>query len=174
MNILCQRSKAVSRDKSYRAAALSLCLAAPLTSLAESGTVDFLSSGVTTVSNVPMGATTVTSRNGIGTVTVTKSSGGPFTQDASATQQCVSFSKKTASTFDLEAHCNIVFSPQDSLSFIFKRKVGDVVEGSSGSGVQQILNGTGRFAGVSGECTYKTQTLTANWVVTHSICKWSN
>jgi hypothetical protein len=85
----------------------------------------------------------------------------------------VSFSKKTASTFDLEADSSIVFSPQDSLSFIFKRKVGDIVEGASGTGVQQILNGTGRFAGISGECTYKTQVLSGNWVVTHSACKWA-
>jgi hypothetical protein len=136
--------------------------------------VDFLGASVATVSNVPIGATTVTARSASGTVTVTKSSGGPFAQDASAIQQCVSFSKKTASTFDLEADCSIVFSPQDSLSFIFKRKVGDIVEGASGTGVQQILNGTGRFAGISGECTYKTQVLSGNWVVTHSACKWSN
>jgi hypothetical protein len=67
----------------------------------------------------------------------------------------------------------MAFSPQDSLTLTFKRKSGDVVAGSSGQGMEQIGNGTGRFAGISGDCSYTVNMLADGWSVTLSQCKWS-
>jgi hypothetical protein len=153
---------------------LAMCLLAPVASRAESGTVDLLLSGVATLSSAKIGDTIVTARGSNGTVTTIKSSGdGPFVEGASATVQCATFSKKSSATFELEGYCAATFSAQDSISLLFKRKTGDVVEGSSGDGVQQFANGTGRFAGITGECKYGVNNLAANWNVTLSKCRWN-
>lgn len=96
-------------------ASVAFCLIAPVSSHAESGTIDVLISTVSVSTSIPMGEATVTSRSGTGTITFTRSSGGPFADGASGAAQFASFSKKTATGFDLEADGLATFSADDTL-----------------------------------------------------------
>jgi hypothetical protein len=150
-----------------------LVLVLPTLAYAESGTAEFLLSGVSTVNSVQMGDTTVTSRGTTGTITTIKSSGGPFPESASGTVQCASFATKSASSFELEADCVGTFPSGETLSLLFKRRTGDVVAGSSGEGTLQIAGAVGQFAGVGGQCKYRVENLPGNWNVTLTKCQWS-
>jgi hypothetical protein len=149
------------------------CLAAPSITHAESGTAELLFSGVSTLSSVQMGDTTVTSSATSGTITTIRSSGGPFAEGVSGTVQCARFSRKSPSGFELEADCVGTFATGATLSFLFKRKSGDVVAGSKGEGTLQIAGIAGAFAGVTGECKYRVENFPGNWNVTLSNCQWS-
>jgi hypothetical protein len=141
---------------------------------AENGTVDVLISTVSVVTSVPMGDTTVTARSGTGTLTFIRSSGAPFVDGASGTAQFASFSKKTPSGFELEADGLATFSSADSLLLLFKRRSGNLAAGTSGEGTLQLSGGTGRYAGINGQCKYKVENLSSNWQVTIAKCQWSN
>lgn len=156
------------------AVAAACCLFAPMSSYAESGTTDIIVVSVSTVASVQMGDTTVTARGGNGTVTFIRSSGGPFVEGLSGSTQYASFSKKTPTGFELEADGVATFSAGDTLLLVFKRKSGDLAPGTSGEGVLNLSGGTGRFAGVSGQCKYKVENLTGNWNVTIAKCTWQN
>ena len=139
---------------------------------AESGTVDIVLAAVSNVYAVQMADTTVTARGGNGTVTFVRSSGAPFVEGASATVQYASFSKKTPSGFELEADGVATFSSEDTLLLLFKRQSGDLAAGTSGEGTLHLTGGSGRFAGVNGQCTYKVDNLPGNWNVTIAKCEW--
>jgi hypothetical protein len=143
----------------------------PLSSGADTGNVDIIISALSTPSVVQMEGTTVTARGGTGTITFVHSSGEPFTEGASAAVQFASFSKKTASGFELEADGAATFESGDILNLLFKRKTGDLAPGTSGEGLLQLLAGSGRFAGIKGECTYKVVNLQHNWGVTIAKCR---
>ncbi len=74
---------------------------------------------------------------------------------------------------DLEAPCTITDASGDRWFTISKRNVGGVEEGSGGVGTMELLNGIGRFAGITGSCTYTTEYLADNWLVTDMTCEWS-
>lgn len=150
-----------------------LCSIASVPGHAESGTVEIVLSAISTVSAVQMGDTTVTARGGSGTVTFARSSGGPFVEGASGTVQYASFSKKTATGFELEADGVATFASNDTLELLFKRRSGDLAAGTSGEGVLHLTGGAGRFAGLSGECKYKVENLPGNWNVTIAKCQWT-
>jgi len=152
---------------------VSLCLMAPISSRAESGTVEVLLSGVRSLSTVVMGDTTVTAGGASGTITNVRSSGSPFVEGVSGSGQCVNFAKKSPAGFDLEANGAATFSQNDTIMFMFRRKSGDLAAGSSGEGVEQIAGGTGIFAGMSGQCKYKVDNFPGNWNVTISKCQWN-
>ena len=98
-------------------------MAVPLTSHAEGGAVDNVLSAISTVYAVQMG-TAITARGGNRTVTFIRSSGGPFVEGASGTVQYASFSKKTATGFELKADSVATFSSNDTLQLLFKRRSG--------------------------------------------------
>jgi hypothetical protein len=155
------------------AAAVAVSLLFSVASHAESGTVEVLVATVSVLTSVPMGDTTITARSGSGTITFTRSSGGPFVEGASGTAQFASFSKKTPTAFELEADGLATFSSEDTLQLLFKRRTGDLAAGSSGEGTLQFVGGAGRFAGVNGQCKYKVDNLSGNWQVTTGKCQWS-
>jgi hypothetical protein len=140
---------------------------------ADKGTVDLVLAAVSNVYSVQMDDTTVTARGGNGTVTFVHSSGAPFVEGASATVQYASFSKKTPSGFELEADAVATFASGDTLLLVFKRQSGDLAAGTSGEGTLWMPGGSGRFAGVSGQCTYKVDNLPGNWNVTVAKCEWN-
>ncbi len=49
----------------------------------------------------------------------------------------------------------------------------EVTRRASGVGSVELLGGTGRFAGVTGSCTYESTSLAQDRVVTMSDCTWS-
>ena len=99
-----------------------VCAVYGLSSGADTGNVDIIISALSTPSVVQMEGTTVTARGGTGTITFVHSSGEPFTEGASAAVQFASFSKKTASGFELEADGAATFESGDILNLLFKRK----------------------------------------------------
>ena len=156
------------------AGSAAICLLCTVPSYADNGTVDMVLSALSTVSSVQMGEATVTARGGNGTITFVKSSGGPFVEGASANVQFASFSKKTPTGFELEADGLVTFVSQDTLQLLFKRRSGDLAAGTTGEGTLQFTGGTGRFAGVTGQCKYKVENLSGNWGVTIAKCSWQN
>ena len=152
---------------------VALYLIAPMSSYAESGTMDFLASFVANYAKSEFGDTTVTGGGSSGTITVTKSSGGPFVEGTSGLIQCIVFAKKSPAGMDLEADCPATFSSDDTILYVSKRRSGDVVAGSSGEGTTQIIGGTGKFAGMTGQCKYKVDYLAGNRVVSINKCQWN-
>jgi hypothetical protein len=120
---------------------------------------------------VQMEDTTVTARGGNGTATLLHSSGGPFVDEVAATVQFASFSKKTISGLELEAHGVATFSAEDTL-LLFERRSGDRAVGVSSEGSFELTSGTGRFNGVSGHCNYKIDDDSGDWNFTLAKCQW--
>ncbi len=155
------------------ASSIAVSVAFPAASYAENGTVDVLVSTVSVLTSIPMGDTIVTARSGNGTITFIRSSGSPFVEGASGAAQFASFSKKSPSAFELEADGLATFSSEDTLQLLFRRRTGELAAGTSGEGTLQFLGGTGRFAGINGECKYKVDNLSGNWQVTAGKCRWT-
>jgi hypothetical protein len=89
-----------------------------------------------------------------GPSTITKSSGGPFVEGESGTRVCVVFAKETSAGVQLEAPCVLTDKSGDKLYMLAIRGVGDVSAGGGGAGTQQIMGGTGKYAGMSGSCNH--------------------
>ena len=154
------------------AGAVAVAVLLPVTSRAESGTVEILLSSVSIPSTVQMGDTAITVRSGTGTITVTKSSGDPFLEGLSGPAQYASYSKKSPTGFDLESDGLATFAPDDTLQLLFRRKSGDLAAGTTGEGVLTFPGGTGRFARISGQCKNTVTNLANNWNVTTAKCRW--
>ena len=107
-----------------------------------------------------------------GVAVVVESSGGPWIVDAKGRRTCVMFGRRGAEGLDLEAPCTVTDASGDQWFTISKRNVGDVEEGGGGVGRMELLNGTGKFTGITGSCTYATEYLKDNWLVTDITCEW--
>jgi len=151
------------------AAALLVCAAA---AYADSGTYESIVSLVPQYKSMEHGDGTVTGGSSAGTSTILKSSGAPFTEGASSAFECVIFAKKTAAGMDLEAPCASTDASGDKVFSVARRKVGDVSEGGGGQGTTQITGGTGRYAGLTGSCSYRVDYLPGNRLVSMSKCRW--
>jgi len=148
-----------------------LCSLASVPGRAESGTVDLVLTTTAKTFVVEMGESTVTASGGNGSLKITRSSGRSFVEGASATVQYVSFSKTQPSGLELEADAIATFSEEDTLLLLFQRRSDD--PGTSGEGNMQFIGGTGRFAGVSGQCRYKMDKVPGNANVTVARCQWA-
>ena len=137
---------------------------------AENGTVDLVLTTTAKAFAVEMGESTVTASGGNGTLKITRSSGRSFVEGASATVQYVSFSKTQPSGLELEADGVATFSEEDTLLLLFQRRSDD--PGTSGEGNMQFAGGTGRFAGISGQCRYKMDRVSDGANVTVAKCQW--
>jgi len=107
-----------------------------------------------------------------GTATIIDSSGGPFVKGTSSAQECIVFSKKSDAGMDLVAPCTSSDSSGDKVFYLAKRTVGDVNQGGGGTGKSEIVGGTGKYAGLTGSCTFKVDYLAANRLVGISKCQW--
>jgi hypothetical protein len=144
-------------------------LLASLPGQAASGTVDIILSAVSHAYPVQMGDTTVTASGGSGTLTFVRSSGRPFVEGSSAPVLFASFSKDTPSGLELEADGVATFSPDDTLLLLFERRSDS--PGAAGEGNLRLMGGTGRFAGVDGQCKYKADNQPQAWNLVAS-CQW--
>ena len=147
-----------------------LCCLVSVPGHAEGGTVDLVLSTTSTEHVVQMGESTVTASGGNGKLAFRHSSGRPFDEGASATVQWAGFSKTMPSGLEREVDGVATFSPEDSLLLVFQRRSDD--PGTSGEGNLQFTGGTGRFAGISGECRYKMDHLPDNRDITVAKCQW--
>ncbi len=107
-----------------------------------------------------------------GTMTVIESSGGPFVAGANIVSDCVVFSRSHAGGLDLDAPCLFGDAADGMLYTYAVRKQGTVAVGG-GEGTWELLGGTGRYAGITGSCSYQAEYLEGDRVVVHSDCSWS-
>jgi hypothetical protein len=139
---------------------------------ADSGTYESIISLVPQYKSMEHGNGTVTGGSSTGTSTVVKSSGAPFKEGESSAFECVVLAKKTPAGMDLEAPCASTDASGDKVFSIARRREGDVTEGGGGAGTSQIVGGTGRYAGMTGNCTFRVDYLPGNRLVSVSKCRW--
>ncbi len=107
-----------------------------------------------------------------GTSTVLQSSGAPFVEGSVSAAACIVYSRKTEAGIDLEAPCTSTDADGDSLFLVSRRKAGDIQDGGGGAGHSEIVGGTGKYAGISGSCTYDAKYLPNNHSTTIRRCDW--
>lgn len=137
---------------------------------AASGTVDLVLDARAKNYAVQMGESTVTASAGHGTLTFSHSSGGQFADGESAAVEYVGFSRTTPSGLEREADGVATFAADDTLLLVFRRGADD--PGTSGEGNLQFTGGTGRFAGIGGQCRYRTEHMADDRDVTVARCQW--
>ena len=139
---------------------------------ADSGSYESVTSLTTDYARSEQGEVTITGGSSTGTQTIIKSSGGLFREGSSTLFGCIVYAKKSPAGLDLEASCNSTDSSGDKLFSLAKRKIGDVTPGGGWTGMTTIQGGTGKYAGVTGTCSYKIDVLSANRLVTLAKCQW--
>ena len=150
-------------------AAALFCLAT-VPSHAASGTVDLVISTTSRAYVVQMGESTVTATEGSGKLTFVNSTGNSFPEGANATVRIVGFSKTQPSGLELEADGVATFNEEDTLLLLFQRRAEDL--GTSGEGNLELAGGTGRYAGVGGQCRYKTDSQSDEASIMTAKCQW--
>ena len=138
----------------------------------KSGTYEFVSSFVTDYTVVEQSEQTVIGGPGIGTVTIVKSSGGPWAEGASASAVFVVHIKKSDAGIDLEASNAQTDSSGDKWFTVAKRTAGDTAVGGGGKGSLEMTGGTGKYEGIIGTCEYTVDYLPENRIVTIGTCDW--
>ena len=139
---------------------------------AESGTFAFHESAVHDYSTMKHADADITVGPLRGTATILKSSGGPFKEGANFGAMCLVYVRKTEKGVRLEAPCAFTDASGDKIWLLARRSMGDIQVGGGGRGVQSIVGGTGKYAGVTGSCPYRTDYLPDKWLVSKSTCSW--
>ena len=150
--------------KSVAAAAV-LVLAAHTAVADESGTFQMLRSYQHSYITVDHGSRSFTGGILRGTNTITSSSGGPFVEGAHSRSECLVFSRSSDGGISLEAPCVNVDDDGDRLYSVARRDQGTIGAGGGGGGRWELHGGTGKYAAVTGRCTYQTQYLDDGWLV---------
>ena len=108
-----------------------------------------------------------------GTRTITESSGGPFVAGANSYTECLVFSSSSDDGITLQAPCVDTDTAGDVMHTRAVRNEGTVGTGGGGQGVWELLGGTGKYAGITGTCSYRTEYLEGGVAVVHADCTWS-
>ena len=145
---------------------------APTLAADEGGTFSVIRSYVRDHATLEHAQGTISAGTLEGTVTTHASSGEPFTQGEHSLIRCVFYAKSTAEGVSLEAPCTTTDASGDRWYTLSHRSAGDIAAGGGGEGRWQLMGGTGKYAGVTGTCTYDTSYLTEDRVVTVGTCAW--
>ena len=137
---------------------------------AESGSFRSLTSGVHDYTTLEQEGQIFTGGPLHGTITVIESSGGPFVEGESGLLTCIVYAKSSDAGIDLEAPCTATNSSSDTFFMLALRKTGNIEVG--GSGIQQLSGSTGKYAGLTGSCTYTTNYLPEQRLVSLTNCEW--
>ena len=157
------------------AAAVTLLCAvyAPPVALAgESGSFDLIEVHLQDYTKLELPGRTVTGGPLDGTATILESSGVPFPEGANYRARCLVYVKRSDAGIDLEAPCTLTDLSGDELYLLARRRQGDVEAGGGGRGSQRIVGGTGKYAGIVGNCPYTTSYLPDKWLVSRAACTW--
>ena len=138
----------------------------------ESGSFRYVASLVHDYTTLEHAGQTVTGGPLHGTFTVTGSSGGPFAEGQNAVAACFVYSTKSEAGMDLETPCTNTDASGERWFLMATRKAGDVQVGGGGEGRQELMGGTGKYAGLSGACTYTASYLSEDLVVSQGRCEW--
>ena len=165
-------------NASYRArllppAAALLAVCAAQTAVAgESGSFELIETHVHDYTTLEHAGRTITAGPLQGTASVAAASGGPFSGGADYRSTCMVYAKKSDAGIDLESSCAMTDEAGDVLYLLAERRAGDVAAGGGGAGNQRILGGTGKYAGIVGDCPYRTSYLPGKWLVSRATCTW--
>ncbi len=139
---------------------------------AKSGTFHYLQGLTTDYTTVKRGEETITAGSIKGSMTIIKSSGGPFKEGSSTSQITVVHIKKSSQGIDLIADGVQTDSNGDQMFVHGERKAGDIVVGGGGKGSLHLIGGTGKYDGVTGTCEYTVEYRPDNRIVTLGSCDW--
>ena len=153
-------------------AALAISGAVQTAAADESGSFTALASLTTDYSMIEHAGGTIVGGASAGTNTILESSGAPFAAGDHSHVTCVVYGRRSAAGLELEAPCTSTTAAGDKFYSMSKRSAGGVEEGAGGAGSLELLGGTGKFAGMTGTCTYQTAYLAESRLVTMSDCKW--
>ncbi len=143
------------------------------TAIAESGTFRSIAAYQHDYTSFEFADQTITGGALEGVSTIIESSGGLFVVGAHSRITCMVYAKRSEAGLELESPCVTVNAMGDKLFTLGKRTLGDIGgAGQGGEGSGQLLGGTGRFAGITGTCSYGTEYLADNWIVTMAQCEW--
>ena len=154
------------------AAVVVLLVTATTLAADDSGTFNVIRSYERTYATLEHAAGTITAGALEGTVTTLASSGEPFTQGEHSLITCLFYAKSTAEGVSLEAPCTTTDGSGDRWYTMSYRSAGNIATGGGGEGRWELMGGTGKYAGVTGTCTYDTSYLTQDNVVTEGKCTW--
>ena len=159
-----------------------LTLAAALTSLVfgagaavaeENGSFRLFQSFVRDYTVIEHVGETITGGSVEGTSTVLQSSGGPFVEEATHLMTCVTYAKTSETDVDIRGGCRLTDGSGDSWFALAERREGDLRDSGGGSGRWYIVGGTGKYAGISGSCSYETKYLPGVHIVSTKECTWT-
>ena len=142
------------------------------TAAAESGTFGLIRSYQHNYTTFEFADQTITGGALEGTSTILESSGGPFVAGENSRVTCMIYSKRSEAGLELEGPCVMTNAAGEKLFTLSKRTLGGIGAGQGGEGRWQLLGGTGKFAGVTGSCSYETEYLEDDWLVTVGECEW--
>ena len=138
----------------------------------KSGTYELILSAVTDFATVEQLDHVVRVGTLDGTVTIIKSSGGPFEAGSSGTILGAIYAKKSDAGIDLESPGTFTDSSGDKWYAVARRSAGDQSVGGGGAGRQEIAGGTGKYKGITGTCEYIVDYLPDSKIITRSTCQW--
>lgn len=162
----------VTRRIAMWAAAVTSLALGTWPALAEDGSFRLLASYARDYTTIDHTGGQVTAGSLKGSFTVLESSGAPFVEGAHSTVTCVVFVRTSDSGFDLDSACTMTDGEGDSLYLDARRRSGDIEAGGGGEGRFELLDGTGKYAGVVGLCPYEAAYLPDERIVTQMDCAW--
>ena len=142
------------------------------TAAAETGTFRLIRSYQHNYTTFEFADQTVTGGALEGVGTILESSGGPFVAGENSRVTCMVYSKRSEAGLELEGPCVMTNAAGEKLFTLSKRTLGGIGAGQGGEGRWQLLGGSGKFAGITGSCSYETEYLEDDWLVTVGECEW--
>ncbi len=116
---------------------------------------------------------TITGGAAEGVNTIIESSGGLFVVGESSRITCMAYAKQSEAGLEIESPCVTINAMGEKQFILAKRTLGGIGgAGQGGQGGGQLLGGTGKFADISGSCSYETEYLADNWLVSMVECEW--
>lgn len=128
-------------------------------------------------SNVEQGGTVFTAGSLQGSATVTSSRDPLFEVGQSFLRSCVNFSERSEASIDLKSHCKLTESPEDGgdemMMSVYRNQGTAIGESQGDRGRMELIGGTGKYTGLTGQCSYDARYLTPNLGVLMADCNWS-
>ena len=138
----------------------------------ESGTFTLLLSATTDYTTVDHAGVKFTGGGLSGTTSVIRSSGGAFPEGTDYLATCVVYATIAKDGTDVRSDCTMTDPSGDSFFVRARRTTGGIEEGEGGGGRYDLVGGTGKYAGISGDCPYETKYLPGNRLISRTDCAW--
>lgn len=153
---------------------LSIFCAQQAATAGEKGTIDFVQSiSIINQMAIEQADHKMIGIVGNGTMTISKSDGGPFVEGSSAILSVIAYIKQAEDGMNLESPIIVSDPSGDKLYMFMRRSTGTFDSGGGGQGRAELGGGTGKFSGVAGSCPYEVTFLDGGNVVVHATaCKW--